>query len=83
MPTTVHIPERLLTALDRRARSLRVSRNHLIVRAVERALDEAGAAWPDGFFERLRAVEPGQRPAVEDMLNQIRRARRSKPPMSL
>ena len=83
MPTTVHIPERLLTALDRRARSLRVSRNHLIVRAVEQVLRDEGAEWPAGFLERLKAVKPGQRAAVDDMLGQIRRARRSKPPVSL
>ncbi len=83
MPTTVHIPERLLTALDRRARSLRVSRNHLIVRAVEQVLRDEGAAWPDGFVARLKTVDSGQAAVVDDMLGQVRQARRSKAPVSL
>ena len=82
MPTTVHIPTRLLAALDRRARSLRVSRNHLIVRAVERELTDQ-SAWPAEFLTALRAVDPGHAAAVDQLLAHVRASRRSKTPVSL
>jgi metal-responsive CopG/Arc/MetJ family transcriptional regulator len=40
MPTTVHIPAALLNSVDRRANALGVSRNRLIVRALEQAVSE-------------------------------------------
>ena len=55
MPTSVHLPPPLLKALDKRAKELRVSRNSLIVQAVERELGGAPRGWPAGFFE-LRAT---------------------------
>ena len=82
MPTTVHIPARLLAALDRRARSLRVSRNSLIVRAVERELTDQ-PAWPAEFFTALRAVDAAQAADVDRLLAHVRTSRRSKRPASL
>ena len=82
MPTTVHIPERLLASLDRRARSLRVSRNRLIVRAVERELTEQ-SAWSAEFLTALRAVDPGQAPEVDRLMADVRTSRRSKRSLSL
>ena len=82
MSTTVHIPTRLLAALDRRARALRVSRNHLIVRAVERDLTDQ-SAWPPEFLTALRAVDPEQAADVDHLLAHLRTSRRSKPPVSL
>ena len=82
MPTTVHIPAPLLAALDRRARSLRVSRNRLIVRAVERELTDQ-SVWPAEFLTALRFVDPGQAASVDQLLAQVRTSRRSKPPVSL
>jgi metal-responsive CopG/Arc/MetJ family transcriptional regulator len=38
MPITVHIPAALLKSVDRRAKALGVSRNRLIVRALEQAV---------------------------------------------
>jgi metal-responsive CopG/Arc/MetJ family transcriptional regulator len=40
MPTTVHIPPTLLKSVDRRAKALGVSRNRIIVRALEQAAKE-------------------------------------------
>lgn len=80
MPTSVHIPGPLLEAVDRRARRLAVSRNRLIVRALEKELAR-GTEWSPGFFERLARVEPDEAAAVDDMLAGIRTARtRKRPP---
>ena len=82
MPTTVHIPDALLAAVDKRAGELRISRNRLIVRAVEEALRKP-AAWPEGFLERFRQVEPEHAGAVDEMLAGIIANRRSKGPIKL
>lgn len=67
----IHLPKPLLTAIGRRARALGISRNRLIVRALEREL-ASGSDWSPGFFERLAAVDPGIAPAVDEMLAAIR-----------
>ena len=82
MPTSVHIPEVLLKQADRRARALHISRNRLIVRALERELAE-GSEWSAGFFERILDVERGTEEAVDEMLAAIHRARSSKAPPSI
>jgi hypothetical protein len=82
MPTSVHIPKPLLDAVDRRAHALRISRNRLIVQALERELSE-GADWSVGFFERLGAVDEATTGAVDEMLSAVRGARRSKAPTRL
>ena len=82
MATSVHIPPTLLEAVDRRARALRISRNRLIVKALERELAE-GEEWSAGFFERSRAVDPEEASAVDDMLAAVRARRRSKEPTLL
>lgn len=82
MPTTVHIPAALLKSVDRRAKVLGVSRNRLIVRALERAVTEP-AGWAPEFLERLRNVDAGTVEAVDDLLENVKRARRSKPPRDL
>jgi hypothetical protein len=77
MPTRVHIPEVLLRAVDRRARVLGISRDELIVKALERELqDDPG--WSEGFFERLASPEAAVAEAAEEMLDRIRANRRSK-----
>jgi predicted transcriptional regulator len=82
MPTSVHIPKPLLDAVDRRAHALRISRNRLIVQALERELSE-GADWSAGFFERLSEVDEATAGAVDEMLATVRAARRSKAPRTL
>lgn len=82
MPTTVHIPAVLLDEVDRRARALSVSRNRLIVRALEREV-RSPAGWSPEFFDRLRDVDADTGAAVDDMLAVIRKGRRSKKPLDL
>lgn len=82
MPTSVHIPKPLLQAVDRRARALKVSRNKLIIQALEREVT-AGADWPVGFFEKLGRVDPELVSAVDEMGRAIRANRRSKEPTKL
>jgi len=82
MPTTVHIPKDLLRAVDRRARALKLSRNRLIVRALEREVDARGE-WSPGFFDLLRELGPRNAKAVDAMAAAIRRNRRSKGPPEL
>jgi hypothetical protein len=82
MPTSVHIPKPLLQAVDRRARVLKISRNKLIVQALERELT-AGADWPAGFFEKLSSADPELVSAVDEMSRAIVANRRSKALMKL
>jgi predicted transcriptional regulator len=83
MPTTVHIPDALLKSVDRRARALGVSRNRLIVRALEQAIGER-ATWSPEFLERLRHVESEDTvAAVDELMEAVKQARRSKPPHRL
>lgn len=51
MPTSVHIPKPLLAAVDRKARALQISRNRLIIQALEHEVEERG--WSADFFEQL------------------------------
>lgn len=82
MATSIHIPKLLLEAVDRKARTLKISRNRLIVRALEKELTP-GADWSPGFFEQLRTAGPETAAAVDEMLVAVRRARTSKPPRKL
>jgi metal-responsive CopG/Arc/MetJ family transcriptional regulator len=82
MPTTVHIPAALLKSVDRRAKALGVSRNRLIVRALERAVSDRDE-WAPEFLEKLRTVGDETVAAVDDLLKDVKQARRSKPPHDL
>ena len=82
MPTTVHIPPGLLKSVDRRARALGVSRNRLIVRALERAVSER-SEWSPEFLDRLRGVDRETADAVDQLLGDVLEARRSKLPHRL
>jgi metal-responsive CopG/Arc/MetJ family transcriptional regulator len=82
MATSVHIPKPLLEAVDRKARSLKISRNRLILRALEREL-KPGSDWSPGFFEELSAVDSETVAAVDELLASVRQARTSKPPRRL
>jgi len=80
MPTSVHIPKPLLDAVDRRARALKISRNRLIVQALEREITQ-GSDWSPGFFSSLEAPTRELRSAVDDMQNSIQRGKSSKKPV--
>jgi hypothetical protein len=82
MGTTVHLPKELLDAVDRKARALRISRNQLIVRALEREIS-AGSEWSPGFSERLAEPDPDLARDVDELLAAVLTARRSKPASAL
>ena len=82
MATSVHIPPKTLAALDRRAKALGVSRNKLIVQAIERELGGAPRGWPPGFIEWLVDVDDDVRAAAAEIEPHLRR-RSSKPPPRL
>jgi predicted transcriptional regulator len=82
MPTTVHIPDALLKSVDQRARALGVSRNRLIVRALEQAVSER-STWTPDFLAQLRRVDEDTAAAVDDLVAAVKEARRSKPPRDL
>lgn len=82
MATSIHIPPTLLEAVDRKARALKISRNRLIVRALEKEL-AVGSDWSPGFLQQLRAVDPETVEAVDELLVSVRQARTAKPPREL
>lgn len=82
MPISVHIPKPFLDAVDRRARALGLSRNQLILRALEREMTQV-SDWSPGFFETLGAPDEGTLEAVDEMVEAIRKGRRSKAPTTL
>jgi hypothetical protein len=75
MPTTVHIPKPLLAAVDRKAKALRVSRNKLIVRALEREV--ADRDWTPGLLDGPPLDEETTK-LLEDSLRVVRERRKSK-----
>lgn len=82
MPTTVHIPDPLLKSVDRRAKALGISRNRLVVRALEQAVS-VRSGWAPEFLERLRSVDRETSAAVDELLTAVKQARRSKEPRDL
>ena len=82
MATSVHLPKPLLDAVDRRARALKISRNRLIVKALQRELADT-SEWSSGFFERLAATDGTTQVAVDELLAEVRHRRTSKEPMKL
>jgi hypothetical protein len=82
MPTTVHVPPALLKSVDRRAKALGISRNRLIVRALERVVSDR-SDWAPEFLHRLRNVDPSVTEAVDRLVHDGTAARRSKRPPEL
>jgi len=82
MPTSVHIPKPLLVAVDRKARALKISRNRLIVQALEREVTE-GSNWSPEFFARLESADTNVEDAADEMLKAIQGRRSSKKPVRL
>ncbi|HYQ16371.1 MAG TPA: hypothetical protein VEQ58_11460 [Polyangiaceae bacterium] len=82
MPTSVHIPKPLLLAVDRRARALKISRNRLIVQALEREMTES-STWSPGFFEELAAPDAAVAATADELLEAIVSQRHSKKPVRL
>ncbi|MEO5898155.1 MAG: ribbon-helix-helix protein, CopG family [Vicinamibacterales bacterium] len=82
MPTTVHIPDPLLKSVDRRAKALGISRNRLVIHALEQAVS-VPAGWSPEFLQRLKDVDRGTSTAVDELLTAVTQARRSKEPRNL
>jgi metal-responsive CopG/Arc/MetJ family transcriptional regulator len=82
MPTTVHIPDPLLKSVDRRAKALGISRNRLVVRALEQAVS-VRSGWAPEFLRRLRHVDPETSTAVDELLIAVKQARHSREPRDL
>jgi hypothetical protein len=82
MATSVHIPEPLLQAVDRKAKGLKISRNKLIVRALEREVSH-GSDWSPDFFPRLLETNDELAATMDQALATIRNSRRSKAPPEL
>jgi predicted transcriptional regulator len=82
MPTTVHIPDPLLKSVDRRAKALGISRNRLVVRALEQAVS-VRSGWAPEFLQQLRQVDRETSTAVDELLIAVKQARRSKEPRDL
>jgi hypothetical protein len=82
MATSVHLPKVLLDAVDRKARTMRISRNQLVVQALEREL-HGGTGWSPGFFDRLSDINPDTAETVEALRQTVLKSRRSKPPRQL
>ena len=72
-------PPALLKSVDRRAKALGVSRNRLIVRALERAVNDR-SAWAPEFLHKLRNPDPIVGRAVDRLVAEVTAARRSKRP---
>jgi hypothetical protein len=82
MATSVHLPKQLLDAVDRKARALRISRNQLVTRALEREV-RAGSDWSPGFFEQLSESSSEVAASVDQLVREVKKARRSKRPREL
>ena len=67
MPTTVHIPDPLLKSVDRRAKALGISRNRLVVHALEQAVGQSRKALIGATLERL--VDQRDVATAESFLN--------------
>jgi metal-responsive CopG/Arc/MetJ family transcriptional regulator len=81
MATTVHLPRALLERVDERARSLKLSRNQFVRRALDRLLAHE-TEWSDRFLEALQEAahdEDGRR-AVDDLMRAVARRSRKDPP---
>jgi hypothetical protein len=81
MPTSVHIPEKLLKKADKRAKALGISRNKLIVQALEKELQQS-SGWSPGFFDRLRELDAETAKEFDESMKVVKRMRSSKGPPS-
>jgi hypothetical protein len=79
MPTTVHLPAALLKSVDQRAKALGMSRNRLIIKALERVISDR-SSWAPEFLDRLRQVDPMAVDAIDQLAADVTSSRRSKRP---
>jgi hypothetical protein len=80
MANSVQLPLPLLTAIDRKAKSLRISRDKLIIQALEREV-ALGTDWSPGFFDRLKPLDAETAQEFRASLSAVRGNRVSKGPL--
>lgn len=80
MPTSVHIPTALLKEVDQKAQALNISRNRLIIQALERDM-KIGPNWSPEFFTTLARGDADVAQAAAEMLDAITEQRHSKEPV--
>ncbi len=82
MPTTtVHLPPKLLRALDALAARSNASRNRLVIEACERLVRSNRGVWPPGFLEGAHLSTENRKDlaaAGKTLERSITRARRSR-----
>jgi hypothetical protein len=50
--TTIHIPDDILTKIDRTAKRKKISRNRFVLEACKEALRQDAGEWPVDFFRQ-------------------------------
>ena len=78
--TSVHIPDNLLKEVDRRAKTLKMSRNRYIVEALRKVLADQ-TSWSAPFLEQLDRLAPVE--GVDELLDGIKARRTRKGPPKL
>lgn len=79
MPISIHLTRELLRQVDRRARSLGLSRSGYVAQTLRQDLESRG--WSSGFFERLRSIAPEDAAAARALTEVVERRRsRRRPP---
>jgi len=79
MPTTIHLPPKLLESVDKRAADLGLSRNRYIILALERAIEEQ-TSWSPRFLEELNSAadDVGGQELIDRMVEDIKSHRTRK-----
>jgi len=78
--TTVHLPDQLLSEIDRIVKEESISRNRFIIKACEKALKNSAGKWPDDFFKSELNKEDLQllREGVTEMETAIIKSRKNR-----
>ena len=77
MPTTIHIPDPLLERVDTRAKTLGISRNRLILEALEEKVGARDEWAPELVHMLARPLSSTAAKELEESLAVVRRRRSS------
>jgi predicted DNA-binding protein len=80
VPTTIHVPDELLSRVDERAKTLKITRNRYIVEALRKALADQ-TEWPPDFLEQLDRLEPVE--GADELMRAVKQRRTRKAPPRL
>jgi predicted transcriptional regulator len=83
MPTTIHIPDPLLERVDTRAKTLGISRNRLILEALEEKVGARDVWAPELVKMLANPISAGAGKELEDSLDVVRSRRTRKGPPKL